>query len=322
MQKSRKVFLTILAATLGLLVTAWLVSRWGHPMVLKGVVTRRDADVGKELPIAGVEVTTPNDAAAPPTKSDASGLFILRLRKWAGKGHHVVLEFRHPNYEPLDLTEIGDNRLYVVRMVPLTRKSEDPSAVTVSNVRVRYSIKASRAVNVGSTVKTFQVVNTGNIPCDHQTPCSPDGKWRAALGSITLDAGPGNQFQNTRVSCIAGPCPFTRIESGDFSQPSQKIAVEARNWSDTTTFLIEAEVTHVLQTNDDHQSYPVIFGSALDFTLPAGAEGVTFEADVDGESIFFPLGPSLFLSWARCSSTPSRQETTYRCELKPGYRFQ
>src|SRR5208282_1987692 len=134
----------------------------------------------------------------------------------------------------------------------------DRPATAVANVRVRYSTKAIRTVNVGSAVRTFQVENVGNIPCKGRPPCSPDGKWKAAIASASLDAGPGNEFQNARVSCIAGPCPFTKIESEDFSKPAQKITALARNWSDPATFLVEAEVVHTMQTPLDHQSYPVV----------------------------------------------------------------
>ena len=60
---------------------------------------------------------------------------------------------------------------------------------------------------------------------------------------------------------------------------AQKLTAKARNWSDNATFLVEAEVIHVMQSAIDHQSYPVIFGSALNFTLPQNAEGVSFEAE-------------------------------------------
>ena len=78
---------------------------------------------------------------------------------------------------------------------------------------------------------------------ERKPPCSPDGKWKASMGSITMDAGEGQQFDNARVSCIAGPCPFTRIETGAIPRPGRKITVTIRNWSDTVTFLVEAEVT-------------------------------------------------------------------------------
>ena len=77
------------------------------------------------------------------------------------------------------------------------------------NVRVRYSVKTITEADVGSAVKTFEVANVGDVPCKGHHPCSPDGKWKAALSSASLDAGEGNEFRNARVSCIAGPCPFS-----------------------------------------------------------------------------------------------------------------
>jgi hypothetical protein len=171
-------------------------------------------------------------------------------------------------------------------------------------------------------VKTFQVVSIGNKPCD-QPPCSPGGgKWKAAIGSLSLDAGEGNEFRNPRVSCIAGPCPFTRIELAALSQDRRYFKVSVRNWSDTTTFLLEAEVIHRMTSDMVRESYPVIFGRALNFSLPAEAEGPSIEAEIDREAIVFPLGPGLFLRWADCRSEVDKdQSRTYRCELKPGYRF-
>jgi hypothetical protein len=189
-------------------------------------------------------------------------------------------------------------------------------------VRVRYSMKAMTVVNIGSAAKPFQIVNTGNLPCKDQNLCSPDGKWKAAIGSTFLDAGVGNEFRNARVSCIAGPCPFTRIEKDGFSKGGQTIRASARNWSDTATFLLEAEVFHPMVSETVHESQPVMFGRALDFTLPATAEGVCIEADIAGQAIIFPLGPALFLSWANCDATVNRDQTkVYRCELKAGYEF-
>ena len=99
--------------------------------------------------------------------------------------------------------------------------------------------------------------------------------------------------------------------------------VSARDWSDTATFLLEAEVFHPMVSQVVHESYPVIFGDGLNFTLPSTAEGVSIEADLDGQTIIFPLGPALFLSWASCNARVNPDQTrVYRCELKPGYRFQ
>ena len=99
-------------------------------------------------------------------------------------------------------------------------------------------------MDVGSAVKTFEVENTGNVECNDQKPCSPDGKWKATDGTMSLDAGEGNQFHNPRVSCIAGPCPFTKIESDGLAEDDRVFKVSVRDWSDPATFLIEAEVVH------------------------------------------------------------------------------
>ena len=194
--------------------------------------------------------------------------------------------------------------------------------VTVSNVLARYSIKTTNTANVGSAVKTFEVVNTGNVPCRKQPPCSPDGQWKAAIGGASLDAGEGNEFRNARTSCIAGPCPFTKIESEDFLQGGREVKVSARNWSDTATFLLEAEVFRPMVSDMVRTSHPVKFGQALNFTVPGSAEGVSIQAEINGETITFPFGPNLYLSWADCNARVNRDQTkVYRCELKPGYKF-
>jgi hypothetical protein len=296
-----------------------------NPVTIAGAVTVQDADSRKQLPIAEVEITAANTLGPAPMKSDSAGFFRLTFRKRVRKGQKVTLKFSHPKYQPLEMEEIADGRLCIARLVPLARNvavAPNRPAITVSNIRVRYSIKAVRTMDVGNAVKTFQAENVGNVPCQGSTPCSPDGKWKAAVGLASLDAGMGNEFRNARVSCIAGPCPFTKIETDQFPASSQRITASALNWSDTATFLVEAEVIHAMQSQIDHQSYPVIFGPALNFTLPADAEGVSLEADLAGETIIFPLGPDLLLSWANCNARVNQDRTNvYRCELKPGYRF-
>jgi hypothetical protein len=325
-ETNRSLWMALALAT-ALIVAGVLIGRHIRKAVtIMGAVTVQDADARKQLPIADVEITTANPIESAPGKTESSGFFKLRLNRNVRKGGVVRLRFRHPNYQPLDINEIADDKLCIVRLIPLAKNTNDgPNrpAIVVGNVRIRYSIKALRTVNIGSAVKTFQVPNAGNIPCKGQSPCSPDGKWKATIASTALDAGPGNEFQNARVSCIAGPCPFTKIESDEFSKAGQKITASARNWSDPATFLVEAEVVHTMQSPLEHQSYPVIFGSALNFTLPTDAEGVSLEADIDGKTIIFPLGPELFLTWANCNARVNSDQTSvYRCELKPGYRFQ
>jgi hypothetical protein len=300
--------------------------RFFQPFTIQGAVTADNADTRKELPIADVQITVANGLAPFPTKSDASGYFSIQLRPGIRRGRPITLQFRSPNYEPLDVHDYVSDKLYVTQLHPIprpaTQQPNTPQQV-VANIRVRYSSKSRTAVNIGSSVKAFQVANKGDVPCANQNPCSPDGRWKASIGSASLDAGAGNEFRNARVSCIAGPCPFTRIENEDFSNGGQTFTATARNWSDTATFLMEAEVFRSMSSDVVHESYPVKFGPALNFTLPAGAEGICITADLKGETIIYPLGPTLFLSWATCNARTNKDQTTvYRCELKPGYRFE
>src|SRR6202163_396006 len=251
----------------GVIIAAYLLTRpHTRPLTLSGAVVKQDADPTKELPLADVEVTALyRGAAIGGGKSDASGAYTVLLRNRLWIGRPVTLQLRHQDYQPLDLKEDIGDKLYVARMVPLPHEVNPANRppVVVSNVLARYSIKTTNTANVGSAVKAFEVANTGNVPCRKQPPCSPDGKWKASLGSATLDAGEGNEFRNARTSCIAGPCPFTKIEGEDLSDSGRVIQVSARNWSDTATFLLEAEVFHPMVSDMVRTLYPVIFGQAL-----------------------------------------------------------
>jgi hypothetical protein len=299
---------------------------------IEGAVIERDPDPKKEAPVANVAITASDAVTSATTSSEASGHFRLVLESGVLSEKRVVLSFRHPDYEPLDLpVQTGTlgtpDRLYIAALVPIARKPvarPNHPEVAVTNIRVRYTINSRTDTNVGSAVRTFQVENTGNVPCDHHGPCSPDGKWKAASASASLDAGADNMFSNVRASCIAGPCPFTRIDSSGFVHGGRTITASALDWSDTTTFLMEAEVYHTAISANVRRLYPVIFGRTLNFTLPPTQEGVSLEADVDGSPMVFPLGPRLELSWATCAlrtDAEGEKTTLYSCELKLGYRF-
>lgn len=295
------------------------------PVTLQGAVITQDADPQKELPIANVLVSTTSDMAATSAMSDVSGLFRLTLFTPIRRGEPITIKFTRSGYVPYELKDYVSDKLYVVRMDPLQKEVRAPNTrprIPIGNVLVKYSVKDTSSANIGSAVKTFVVKNTGNELCNGRSPCSPDGKWKAAEGSVSLDAGEGNLFQNVRASCIAGPCPFTKVE-GDLEQQHQRnITVSALNWSDTAMFLVEAEVVHPMVSNAVRESYPVIFGRALNFSLPAAAEGVSIQAELNGETIVFPLGPDLLMSWADCEARVGNDQTrVYRCELKPGYAF-
>ena len=307
-----------------LALTLYFASKPKDVRLITGAVLRQDTELGKQLPIANAQISLVGNLADGVATSDSSGKFQLRLRPGVRIGQMARLRVSHPGYRPMDLPEYLLDRLYIIRMVPNDQGSDaSPAAPRVlSDIRVRYATRSEISVNAGSALKTFEVVNTGDVPCDRHGPCSPDGRWKAAIGGASLDAGENSAFHDVRVSCIAGPCPFTKIEKDSFSEGGSHIGVTTRNWSDTTTFLLEAGVTHTTSGEVILQSFPAIFDRTMSFTLPASAQGPSIEATVDGTEIVFPLGPSLDLSWAACTVKASGDGTKlYRCGLKPGYRF-
>ncbi len=299
-------------------------SRPKPPLRLTGVTLQRDTDPRKQIPIAGAEVTARTLSTVIRTVSDASGLFSFTIPVEEGGPQVPKLVVAHSGYLPLEISEATGNQLYLAYMTPVPQKMVSPVTGRVSifsNVRLRYSEKATVTNNIGPLVKPFEVVNTGNIPCKNQEPCSPDGKWKASVDSF-VEHGGDHEFRHARLACIAGPCPFTRIESQDLLADGHDLKISVRNWSDTATFLLEAEVSQTIITDVVRQSYPTIFGPSMSFILPASAEGPSIEADVNGQPIVFPLGPDLIVSWGTCSVKVSPDQTKlYRCDLKPEYRF-
>jgi len=323
MTKGKKITACIVAGVIAAALAIVFANR-RLPVTLRGSVLRQDVDVNKQLPLADVEITAINGLGSGKAKSDGSGFFSLTLPKGLRRRQPVVLQFRRKDYKSLDWDDYISDKLYVARMIPLHQETiaESHTDAAVSNPRIRYSVKSTAEANIGSAVKVFQVANKGNTPCDNHPPCAPGGKWKATVNTQSIDAGVGNEFRNARVSCIAGPCAFTKIDLENFTAERRHFNVSVRNWSDTTTFIFEAEVVHPMTSDLVRETYPVIFGRALNFSLPASAEGPSIEAEVGGEAIVFPLGPSLFLRWADCHMSPDRdQSRNYRCELKRGYQF-
>jgi hypothetical protein len=306
----------------GLGATVWL--HRDRRIVLQGAVIKQDADVKKQSPIADVQISVQGAKVPIVTKSDFSGFFKLQLPLGARPGESVVLEFRHPDYRPLEVSEPIGHQLYVVSMTPVPkhRAAVTGPLVKVSNIRVRYSTQAETQVNIGSEITMFEVKNQANVPCNGQKTCSPDGRWKAGIGSASLDAGEGNVFDDARVSCIAGPCPFTKIVTAHYSHPSRTISVSVLGWSGTTTFLLQGEVFRREISNPVREMYPVIFGGSINFSLPPLAEGPSLEAEVNSVETIFPLGPNPSVPWANCNvQTAKTQSRSYRCELKPGYQI-
>jgi hypothetical protein len=311
----------ILAATVGLAVSHYN----QKPLSLKGAVVKQDSDPMKESPITDVEISEASGLATSGAKSNFTGYFTIPLRSGVAANQSVTLQFRHPDYQPLDLTEQVDDRLSIVHLVPIHKETERPAnrpVIPIANILIRYSTVTTTQENIGTEARTFEIPNTGNVPCNNSTPCSPDSKWKAAIAAESLDAGEGSVFRTARVSCIAGPCPFTRVDLDGFSQGGRHIKVAVRNWSDTTTFLLQAEVYRPQINNIVRTAYPVILGTSLNFTLPPLADGPSIQAEINGENIIFPLGPKPFLSWALCNvSVDKNQAKIYRCDLKSEYGF-
>ena len=257
--KRKKVLLWAIAGTVIVATATVLLLRLHHwrpgSMRIQGAVIRDDSDTRNQLPIANALVTASDGVTSSSTESDASGYFKLTLPGVDWPGRIVKLSFRHEDYEPLDLElyaglRLANQELTIAAMTPIPGQATLPiqSGITagssqsvVSNILVRYTENSETEDNIGSAVRTFQVVNKGDVPCNRQAPCSPDGSWKASRGSLSLDAGPGNEFRNVRASCIAGPCPFTQIDSSSSLNGGRNITVSALDWSNTVTILVEAE---------------------------------------------------------------------------------
>jgi len=332
----RKAAIWVAVAAIVLMGTTFLVlglrhlkRRWS---MIQGAVIRQDTDPRKESPIPDVLVTAICGDLVQSTHSDASGYFRVVFSRPVLPGQTVQLHFRALDYAPLDLEETIQfhsslRHLVIAAMLPTPAAAspeETRTPTLVKNIRVRYTVNSDNEQNVGSAVQTFEVVNRGGIPCRRQQPCSPDGYWKASSGSIEMDAGAGNEFRDARASCMAGPCPFTEIDSRGFVNGGRTITVSAIDWSDTATFVLQAEVFHTSSISNVRVSYPVVFGRGFNFSVPPVAEGVSLVAELNGTEIVFPLDPDLDLSWATCAArndANAGKSPLYQCELKPGYRF-
>ncbi|MGB7267282.1 MAG: hypothetical protein WBC92_17330 [Terracidiphilus sp.] len=334
MSRRRTVVWTIIASGAILAAIVWLSVRHWRPRwsIVQGAVIRRDADPRKESPIADVLITASYGTASLNTQTGANGYFRIAFPGTVLPGQTVTLIFHRRDYQTLEMSvpirfRSSLRQLVVAAMTPVSTSqsnSPDHPATVISNIRVRYTENSHSDENIGSAVRTFEVVNRDNIPCQHQAPCSPDGYWKASTSSVTLDAGAGNEFRNARASCIAGPCPFTQIDSSGFVNGGRTIVVSATDWSNTATFLVQAEVFHTEIVSEVRESYPVVFGRTLNFSVPPDAEGVSLATELNGTQIVFPLGPDQYLSWASCtgrSGFDAEKSATYQCELKPGFRF-
>jgi hypothetical protein len=291
---------------------------------LEGAVIRSDFDPHARTPIAFAVITASSGGVSGQFKADASGFFRLKLEPKVDTSI-ITLRFQSAEYRPLAVDVPADTGVYIAQMKPITELEKIEESNTpltlISNVRVRYSMKTRTTVDMGVLARTFQVFATAGAPCRDRAPCSPDRKWKAESGSESYNAEKSNEFREARVTCLAGPCPFTSVKS-ELTKDGQILKVSALSWFGTATFLVEAQVTHTMISDLVRQSYPFIFGDSMSFTLPAEGEGPSVEADVAKDDIVFPLGPEVLLPWAQCTvRVDADQSKLYRCTVEPGYHF-
>jgi hypothetical protein len=303
------------------------------PWIVQGVLLRQDNDVRRQQPVSHAQLTLQSGRTTVTVETDSQGYFRIPLHKVILPGAKLNFHFSHADYETLtEQVSVGfrgvRNPLYVFHMRELTTPPSNGNPaehiIKITNIRIRYVENATSESNIGSVARIFEAINQRNLRCNGQQPCSPDGQWKASVGKATLDAGVGNTFRHVRVSCIAGPCPFTRIDDSGYKNGGRIISASALDWSDTATFLVEAEVYHTSLNSSVHHLFPVFFGRTLNFTLPANEEGVSIEAELDGTMMVFPLGPDTDTSWTSCTVRQSKtadRTRVYHCELKSGFEF-
>src|SRR5215831_5163043 len=170
--------LGLVALGLGTYAGLRIYRRHHMPLRISGAVITQSYDTRKQAPIANVEVDSPDGLTTQPTtKTDFAGHFTFTLRPGIKPGQPIRLNFQHPDYQAVQSNELLDGNLYVIRLIPLHSEVEatlNEAEIAVTNLFVRYSTEITRTENVGSAVKTFQIPNTGNVPCNNRQPCSPD----------------------------------------------------------------------------------------------------------------------------------------------------
>lgn len=208
-------------------------------IVMHGMVMVDDANPARRIAIPGVRVESSNGLASQFATTGSDGMFTLQLVPGAKDGVEIDLSLTHTDYQERDSAlVVGDNVPYTFYLWPAAYPAAyrmDPRPRTFGFLAV--------AATPRVLSKTFQITNHGSVRCNGRQPCSPDGKWKANIGSASLEAGPGRVFTSGHADCIAGPCPWTSIESNGFSGTGRNsISVAVRNWSDTVTYKLWGEV--------------------------------------------------------------------------------
>src|ERR1700674_3629194 len=93
-------------------------------LYLTGAVIKQSDDPLKESPITDLEISVADGLAVGSAKSNFAGFFSIRLVRGIGRKQSVTLRFGHPDYHPLDRTQLAGDGLCIVHLVPIHNEAE------------------------------------------------------------------------------------------------------------------------------------------------------------------------------------------------------
>ena len=124
---------------------------------------------------------------------------------------------------------------------------------------------------------------------------------------------------------LASPdrAPSQRSNWRSFRRDGRHFNVSVRDWSDTTTFLLEAEVVRRMTGDTLRRILSSNFRTRCELQPARGGAGTRASKRKSMEkALFFPLDQiSSYDGPIATVGVDRDQSETYRCKLKPGYQF-
>ena len=118
----------------------------------------------------------------------------------------------------------------------IVRESDEP---------VRDGGNATRETPLRVVSTSSPTPNRDSMPCDQREPCSPDGKWFAALTELTVRAGEGEELRNARISCDGNSCGWRKDLYPEYSDDKRVVVGKVLTWSKPVVLRLEAEAWRV-----------------------------------------------------------------------------
>lgn len=84
--------------------------------------------------------------------------------------------------------------------------------------------------------------NREHDDCDGRSPCSPDGKWFAAITTVQVDASTDTELRNPVVSCSGNYCPWLKVLSTGISADGKHATAQVLTWSGPVVVTLTTEV--------------------------------------------------------------------------------